>query len=410
VDYESALALLERLGRFLDQFVGCFGRRAQREGAGRYVRGLLNDSERKSIQALHGRLSDAGSYQGLQHFITHSPWDASRVWRQLRSALPVRRGLLLIDETSFPKQGEHSVAVGRQYCGALGKIANCQVAVTTALVAEGLSWPTTIELFVPHAWIDSPSRRDAAGIPATVRYQEKWRIALRHVRQVRASGVAIDAVLGDAEYGKVPTFRRTLERMGLRYALGVPACFPVWTRGARRSRTIGDVAARLPARQWRRVCWGEGTKGPLAARFAVMRVRPTQSRRECWLLCERTLTADEDRKYYFVQAPVTWSLKQVVALAHARWKIEQHYQELKGELGLDHFEGRSWRGWHHHAVLAALTYTFLQHERRRGTDPLPTFPAIRNLVREIVAALFFVTQPKWLNLVVSFQRNPPLRI
>jgi SRSO17 transposase len=410
VDHASACALLERLGRFLDQFGSCFGRRVQRDGASRYVRGLLNDSERKSIQALHGRLSDAGSYQGLQHFITHSPWEASRVWRQVRAQLPVRRGLLLIDETSFPKQGEHSVGVARQYCGALGKLANCQVTVTTALVAEGLSWPTTIELFLPHAWIDTASRREAAGIPAAVRYQEKWRIALCHVRQVRAAGVVIDAVLGDAEYGKVPTFRRALERMGLRYALGVPACFPVWTARAPRSRLIGDVAASVPPRRWRRVCWGEGTKGPLAARFVALRVRPVKSQRECWLLCERTLTGTDDRKYYFIQAPTTWSLKQLVTLAHARWKIEQHYQELKGELGLDHFEGRSWRGWHHHAVLAALTYTFLQHERRRGTDPLPTFPAIRNLVREIIATLFFVTQPKWLDLLVSFQRNPPLRI
>ena len=245
MDYASARALLERLGGFLDQFVGCFGRRTQREGASRYVQGLLNDSPRKSIQALHGRLGDAGSYQGLQHFISHSPWEAARLWRQLRAAPQVRRGLLLIDETSFPKQGAHSVAVARQYCGALGKIANCQVAVTTALVADGLSWPTTIELFVPHAWIDEPSRREAAGIPATVRYQEKWRIALRHIRQVRASGLTIDAVLGDAEYGKVPTFRRALERMGLRYALGVPACSFVAPAGARQHQAIGDVAAGL---------------------------------------------------------------------------------------------------------------------------------------------------------------------
>jgi SRSO17 transposase len=410
VDYASARALLERLGGFLDQFVGCFGRRTQREGASRYVQGLLNDSPRKSIQALHGRLGDAGSYQGLQHFISHSPWDAARLWRQLRAALPVRRGLLLIDETSFPKQGAHSVGVARQYCGALGKLANCQVAVTTALVADGLSWPTTIELFVPHAWIDDPRRRETAGIPATVRYQEKWRLALRHVRQVRASGITIDAVLGDGEYGKVPTFRRALERMGLRYALGVPACSFVAPTGARHPRSMGEIAASLPSRAWRRVCWGTGTKGPLVARFARVRVRPTQCHQDCWLVCERTVSGTDDRKYYLVQAPIAWSLTQLVALAHARWQIEQHYQELKSELGLDHFEGRTWRGWHHHAVLAALTYTFLQHERRRGTRPAPTFPAIRALVREIIAALFFMTQPQWLDLVVNLQRNPPLRI
>ena len=374
------------------------------------MRGLLNDSERKSIQALHGRLSDPGAYQGLQHFITHSPWDAAPAWRQLRAAVPVRRGLLLLDETSFPKQGRHSVGVARQYCGALGKTANCQVAVSTIVVAEGLSWPTSMELYLPRDWTDDLDRCAQAGIPPTVRFQEKWRIGLRHIRQVRASGVTIDAVLGDAEYGKVSTFRTALERMGLRYALGIPNFLAVWSPGARRARPVQAVAARLPRTAWRRICWGHGTRGPLAARFTALRVRPAKSRRECWWLCERPLAGQDEPKHYFINAPATWSLRQLVQLAHGRWQIEQHYQELKSELGLDHFEGRSYRGWHHHALLAALTYTFLQHERRRHTTPLPTFPTVRNLVREIIAALFFVSQPEWLDLLVSFQRNPPLRI
>jgi SRSO17 transposase len=410
VDYESACALLTRLGQFLDQFVGCFGRRVQREGASRYVRGLLNDSERKSIQALHGRLSDPGAYQGLQHFITHSPWEAERMWRRLRAILPVRRGQLLVDETSFPKQGDASVGVARQYCGALGKIANCQVAVTTALIGEGLSWPTSVDLFLPQAWVDDAPRRARAGVPASIAHAEKWRIALRQIRKLRAAGVRIDTVLADAEYGKVATFRTALERMGLAYALGVQSFVTVWVAGARRTRRLDWIAKHQPARAWRRVCWGTGTKGPLAARFLALRVRPAHARTMLWLLCERTLTGERDRKYYFITAPPTTSLKQLARVAHARWQIEQHYQELKSELGLDHFEGRSWRGWHHHAVLAAVTYTFLQLERRRGTQSLPTFPTIRHLVREIVAALFFVTQPDWLNLITRFQRNPPLRI
>ncbi|MPZ21848.1 MAG: transposase [Luteitalea sp.] len=198
--------------------------------------------------------------------------------------------------------------------------------------------------------------------------------------------------------------------MGLRYALGVPPFLRVWLPRARASRAVEAVAARLPRHRWRRVCWGQGTKGPLAARFVALRVRPAKSSRDCWLLCERPLSGKDDPKYYFIQAPATMALKALVTLAHTRWKIEQHYHELKGELGLDHFEGRSWRGWHHHAVLAALTYTFLQLERRRGTQPLPTFPAIRNLVRELVAMLFFITRPKWLDLLARFQRDPPLRI
>jgi len=410
VDYESACALLARLGEFLDPFVQELGHRAQRDGASRYVRGLLNDSERKSIQALHGRLSDAGAYQGLQHFITHSPWEVTPFWRQLRARLPTRHGLLLLDETSFPKQGAASVAVARQYCGALGKIANCQVAVTTALVSDGLSWPVAMDLFLPQAWADDAARRATAGIPPTVRHEEKWRLALRHIRQVRAAGLAIDAVLGDAEYGKVPTFRTALDRMGLPYALGVPGHFPVWVRGAARMRPIAAIAATHRPSAWRRVRWATGTKGPLAAWFVALRVRPAKSRHWCWLLCERTRRGDRDRKFYFITAPETASVKSLAKLAHARWQIEQHYQELKGELGLDHFEGRSWRGWHHHAVLAALAYTFLQGERRRRANQLPTFPTIRNLVREIVAALFFATRPEWLDLLVRFQQNPPLRI
>lgn len=410
MEYAAARALLERLGEFLDQFVSCFGRRVQRRGASRYVRGLLNDSERKSIEALHGRLNDAGSYQGLQHFITHSPWDTARVWRRLRAILPVRRGVLVIDETSFPKQGTHSVGVGRQYCGALGKIANCQVAVSTMVVAAGLSWPTTLELYVPRDWADDEGRRERAGIPQAVRFRTKWQLALRHIRQVRSSRLTLDAVVGDADYGKVLAFRTALERMPLRYAVGIPWSLMAWTGGAKRTRTAREIAAQLPASAWHRIAWGHGVKRPWAARFATLRVRPAKSRTDCWLLCERSLTGTRDPKYYLVQVPTTWSLKQLVTLAHSRWQIEQHYQELKDELGLDHFEGRSWRGWHHHGVLAALTYTFLQLERQRGTHPLPTFPSMRNLVREIVATLFFITQPQWLDLLVDFQRNPPLRI
>ena len=162
----AARALLTRLGQFLDRFAGCFGRRAQRDGASRYIQGLLNDSDRKSMQPMDARLpaSDPASYQRLQHFITHSPWSTTKVWARLRAELPVRTGLLLVDETSFPKHGDHSVAVARQYCGALGKIANCQVAVSTALLAEQQAWPTTMELYLPEDWAADIDRRARADI------------------------------------------------------------------------------------------------------------------------------------------------------------------------------------------------------------------------------------------------------
>ena len=408
----SARAVLKRLGTFLDRFAGCFGRRAQRDGASRYIHGLLNDSSRKSMQPMEARLplNDAASYQRLQHFISHSPWSAAPVWTRLRAVLPVRHGLLLVDETAFPKHGDQSVAVGRQYCGALGKIANCQVAVSTALLADQLAWPTTMELYVPEDWAEDADRRARADIPARLRFQPKWRIGLTHVRQVRAAGLQIDGVLADAAYGNVHAFRTALDRMGLRYAVGVASRLTVQITGARRRHKIGRVIKQLPRRAWRRVAWAQGTKGPLAARFAALRVRTTARGPECWLLAERPLTTRGERKAYLLNLPASASLRELVRLARARWPIEQHYRELKDELGLDHFEGRSYRGWNHHAVIAAHAFTFLQQEGRRRTKPLPTFPEVRNWIRDIVAALFLLERPEWLKLLISFLSKPPLRI
>jgi len=168
----------------MDTFGGCFTRQPQRTIATQYVEGLFNDSERKSMEAMHGRLGDAASYQAFHHFITHSPWDANRVWAHLRTLVPARTGILALDDTGFPKQGTHSVGVQRQYCGALGKIGNCQVAVSSALIAEGRTWPLTFELYLPDSWMTDPARREAVGIPPSVRFREKWRIALAHIRTV----------------------------------------------------------------------------------------------------------------------------------------------------------------------------------------------------------------------------------
>ena len=317
VSVSSAREVLERLGTFLDRFAGCFGRRAQREGASRYIHGLLNDSERKSMQPMDARLpgSDDASYQRLQHFITHAPWSTTKVWHRLRAELPVRRGILLVDETAFPKHGTDSVAVGRQYCGALGKIANCQVAVTTALLTDTLAWPTTIELYLPEDWAADPARRERAGIPRTVRFRQKWRIALTHIRQVRAAGPQIDGVLADAAYGNVHAFRTALDRMGLRYAVGVAARLAVQVTGARGRYPISRVMRSLPRTAWRRVCWAQGTKGPLVARFAARRVRLTPRSPECWLLAERPLTPRGARKAYLLNLPRTASLRELVRLA-----------------------------------------------------------------------------------------------
>jgi SRSO17 transposase len=352
--------------------------------------------------------SDPASYQRLQHFITHSPWSTTQAWARLRAELPVRQGLLLVDETSFPKHGDQSVAVARQYCGAVGKIANCQVAVSTALLAERQMWPTTMELYLPEDWAADPDRRARAAIPRRLPFRPKWRIAVTHVRQVRAAGLQIEGVLADAAYGNVHAFRTALDRMGLRYAVGVALRLTVQVTGARRRHPIGRVLTRLPRRAWRRVTWAQGTKGPLVARFAAVRVQVTPRGPACWLLAERPLTARGARKAYLLNLPASASLRELVRLARGRWPIEQHYRELKDDLGLDHFEGRSYHGWNHHAVIAALTCTFLQRERRHGTTRLPTFSEVRNWVREIVAALYFVETPRLMKLALSFLRDPPV--
>lgn len=404
----AARALLTRLGAFLDQFAGCFNRRTQRAYASRYVQGLLNDSERKSMQPMHGRLSDPGSYQGLQNFITHSTWDARRFWRRLRDVLPIRTGVLAVDETSFPKQGRYSVGVARQYCGARGKVANCQVAVSTALLADGFAWPTTLELYLPEAWLDE-RQRDSARIPSTVPFREKWRIALAHIRTVMRARVQITAVVADADYGSTAAFRSGLEHLGLPYVLAIRSFLMARVEGDDRKQTVEMIADSLAPQMWQNVRWGTGTKRPLEARFAAVRVRPLQSRGVRWLLCEASLATGE-RKYYFSNLPPDTPLRSLVSTARSRWAIEQQYRELKDELGLDHFEGRSYPGWNHHAVLAAITFLFLQLERRRQTTPLPTFPEIRALVREVMVTLLMLERPSWLKLLVSFQRNPPLRI
>jgi SRSO17 transposase len=404
----AARALLTRLGAFLDQFAGCFNRRAQRGYASRYVQGLLNDSERKSMQPMHGRLSDPGSYQGLQHFITDSTWEVRPFWRRLRAVVPTRSGILAIDETSVPKQGKYSVGVARQYCGALGKVANCQVAVSTALLADGLAWPTTLELYLPETWCEDWPR-ESARIPSTIPFREKWRIALAHVRTVLQAGLTLTAVVADADYGSTAQFRAGLERLGLAYVLAIRSFLMARVAGDDRTQTVEAIAGRLAPRMWRTIRWGHGTKGPLEARFAAVRVRPLQSRGERWLLCEASL-ATAERKYYFSNLPPDTSLRTLVTIARSRWAIELHYRELKDELGLDHFEGRSYPGWNHHAVLAAITFLFLQLERRRRATPLPTFPEVRALVREIMITLLMLERPSWLKLLVSFQRNPPLRI
>ena len=348
------------------------------------------------MQAMHGRLSDPGQCQALQHFITHSPWDATRVWARLRAAVPVRTGILAIDDTGFPKQGTHSVGVQRQYCGALGKIGNCQVAVSSALIADGRTWPLACDLYVPVSWTEDAPRRTAAGIPATLPFREKWRIALAQVRAIRKAGFTITGVVVDADYGTNASFRAGLERLGLPYGVAIPGEVTCDVVGVRGTQSATALATSAPDDAWESVTWGAGTAGPLTARFCALRVRPTKGRGE--------------RKYYLLHLPATTALVDLVALARSRWPIEQQYRELKDDLGLDHFEGRSYPGWTHHVVLTAVAFTFLQIERGRATvEPRPTLPVVRGWVREIMGLLCVIHNRRLLSMLDSFRRNAPLR-
>lgn len=429
----TATTRIQRLIRWLEPFQQCFGHRAQRLALRSYVQGVFSDSDRKSMQAMLARVTHPVTYQAFQHFITHADWDADRIWRRLLDLLPERRGVLIIDGTSFPKQGTHSVGVARQYCGALGKIANCQVAVTAALWTGVRAWLTGALLYVPKTWITDADRRTVTQMPPAVVFQEKWRQALTLIRRTRAAGLDVTAVLADAEFGDVTIFRRALHRWGLPYAVGVSRHLTVFRgtplvhvppnarTGRPRSQlvlttktrpiAVRALALTLPARAWRRVTWRNGTNRPWAARFAAVRVTPAHDWRErqlapeVWLLCEQDLGDTPRTKYFFVHLPATASLKQLVRLAHQRWAIEQQYQELKTELGLDHFEGRSYPGWQHHVVLTAIAYAFLQRERMRpGSNPTLTFPAIHAIIQEIFTALLFAQQPDYFKRIQELQQ------
>jgi len=421
--------------KWLEAFKPCFGHRAQVLALRRYVQGLLSDSTRKSMEAMLARVTDPGSYQAFQHFITDAPWKAEQVWRQLRTLIPEREGLLIFDGTSFPKQGTASVGVARQYCGALGKIANCQVATTVALWTQVRAYVLGAALYLPEDWL-TDAARERARILKPVRFQEKWRQAVTLLRKVRASGFTVTGVLADAEFGDVGLFRAFLHRLRLPYAVGISSNLTVFlgspglvwpTGGSRgRPRKHPELAAGVKAipvsrvmatakRRWQQISWrNRRDTRRWTVNCAAMRVTPAHDWRhrrlapEVWLLIEQDAGDTPKTKYYFVNLPATATLRRIVRFAHQRWAIEQQYQELKTELGLDHFEGRTFPGWHHHVVLTAITYNFLQAERCRSGTTL-TFPAVRAIVQEIFTAYLFAQQPKYLKRI-EMLRSVQLRI
>lgn len=393
-----------RLERFLADLLAPLGRKDRRHWGEVYVRGLLLEGERKSIEPLAQRLPD-GDVQALQQLISQSPWDATPVRAHLaqRMAQELSPGVAwVVDEVGFPKQGKHSVGVARQYCGTLGKVGNCQVAVSLNYTTDDGSFPVDWRLYLPERWTRDPARCAAAGVPPATPFQTKWELALACGDQARAWGVPDGVVLADSGYGEVPAFRAGLAARGLRYCVEVDHTLLVWTtpqtrqpvpyrgRGPRpKLRYVGPppaavvaVAGQLPRTAWRTICWREGTKGPMASRFAACRVQPADGYREGtpeqpvgWLLIEWPPEATAPTKYWLANLPEATTLRRLVRWAKSRWRIEQDYRQLKHELGLDHFEGRRWRGWHHHVTLVSVAYGFLMLEALRGKKNFWVDPA-----------------------------------
>jgi SRSO17 transposase len=434
-----AWALLSRLTDWLEPFKTCFSHRAQPVSLRKYIEGLLGDSARKSMQAMLARVTAPASYQAFQHFITNAPWDQAAVWRRLCAVLPDRRGVLILDDTAFLKQGSHSVGVAKQYAGLLKQVANCQVAVTAALWTGVRGWLVGAELYLPEAWLTA-ERRGEARIPATVPFREKWRLALTLVRRVRAAGIQIEAVLADGGYGSTAGLRTALDRMGLPYVMGTasdvtvfagtprlqlprptgrpgrPCRHPQLLRTTRRWSAAALVQEQ-PRAAWRRVVWRNGSQRAWGAEFLAVRVTPVvdwrraRTLREIWLLAERASGAATPHRYYFSNLPASASVRQLARLVHQRWAIEQQYSDLKTELGFDHFEGRSYPGWQHHVVLSAVAYAFLQNERRRPRKgPVLTFPQVHAIVQEIFTGLLFITRDRYWTWLQHGRQLLPLRI
>ena len=369
-----------------------------------YCAGLLLPGERKSVEPMAARLAPdkvRRMHQSLHHVVADAPWSDEAVLAEVRrytlTAMrqkgPVQAWI--VDDTGFPKKGTHSVGVARQYCGQVGKQENCRVAVSLSVSTEQASLPITWRLYLPHEWADDGARRKQAGIPKEIQFATKPAIALEQIRAAVEQGVPQAPVVADAGYGTDTQFREALGELDLPYVVGIMSSVSVWKPGqAPLSKTkwqgmgrpskllprdsdhkpmaVKELAHGLPASTWKTVTWRQGTKQSLRSRFAAVRVRPahrdywrSEPHPEEWLLMEWPGGEAEPTKYWLSTLPADTKLRDLVRLAKQRWIIERDYQELKQELGLGHFEGRGWRGFHHHATLCIAAYGFLIAERSR---------------------------------------------
>ena len=369
-----------------------------------YCTGLLLPGERKSVEPMAARLCPDNvrqTHQSLHHVVAHAPWrdeDILEAVRQYALSAMQKQGPIeawVVDDTGLVKKGTHSVGVTRQYCGQVGKQQNCRVAVSLSISTAEVSLPIAWRLYLPEVWTQDKKRRKATSIPPEVSFQTKPEIALQQIRTAVDRGLPTAPVLTDAAYGNDTGFRDGITELGLLYVVGIQSSVSVWKPGQaplpkRKWQGIGrptkllqrnqrhtpvavrELAISLPSSAWKTVGWREGTRKPLRSRFAALRIRPahrdyegSEPRPQEWLLIEWPSHEAEPSKYWLSTLPATIKLPHLVRLAKHRWIIERDYEELKQELGLGHYEGRGWRGFHHHATLCIAAYGFLVAERSR---------------------------------------------
>jgi SRSO17 transposase len=346
----------------------------------------MGPSERKSVEPIAAVTAPdrtSAQHQSLLHFVGESDWSDEEVLAKVRQlVLPTfaRHGLIeawIIDDTGFPKQGKHSVGVAPQYCGQLGREANCQVAVSLSVANHHASLPVAYRLYLPREWASDHKRRRKAGVPRSVRFITKPQIALEQIKAALAAGIARGVVLMDADYGRDGNLRGELRTLGMAYVAAIQSTPMAWSPGtgpkpgrrlpkAREEDTdlvsVKDVVLALDKSAWKTIRWREGTAEWLMSRFARVRIRLAREA-EQWLLVEWPRDAKAPTKYWLSNLPEDIAFERLVDIAKLRWRIERDYQELKQELGLGHYEGRGWRGFHHHATLCIAAYGFLISER-----------------------------------------------
>lgn len=415
MDHPIAADSASRFEAYVEGLVSVIGHADRARPLRDYCVGLMMPCERKSVEpmaAVTAPERTAAQHQSLLHFVGEGRWSDEKVLAKVREmVLPeiVRHGPIeawIIDDTGFPKQGRHSVGVARQYCGQLGKQDNCQVAVSLSIANRHASLPVAYRLYLPEQWAADDERRRKTGVPEDIRFRTKPEIALEQIRAANAAGLPLGVVLMDAGYGCNTDLRSSISALGLTYVAGILPNTTVWAPGMaplhpktwsglgrppkliRRDRnhrptSVKELALGLPAKAWRKIAWREGSAEQLSSRFARLRIRVahrdynlTKSRPEEWLLIEWPKGEAEPTKYWFSTLPQNITFGNLVDLTKLRWRIERDYQELKQEVGLGHFEGRGWRGFHHHATLCIAAYGFLISERETIPPSAPRSTAM----------------------------------